>query len=683
MKKMKWLCLMLCCLVLFTGCEQLQIAGEETATAPSLMLLDMPDYESQETVVASTGGADGTMVVDLWLDASQLMGGINEDPTSLYPQTARRYRQGGFHYRFGTSTVGWYEDVLQCLTEAAGDNRVRVLRVGNERLPDSYLEAYGFTGTQAEMRSYRRDLLTYAIDPMPSVFSEFSSEDMVDSFYSLGSPQMNQMARFAAGNGAELENPGQVEQMNLLLTAAVDAFHQKKQEPPRELNATGDSLESPLSYALNNLDTRRLSVITCDPATLRRVQGTTLDGSQVGYIEELLRQRELFDSGMSVGLYALQLDYMGHMVSFGAADFPESLIWGKPKYSDYEKKAVGVQPMPRVLLMLVIGQGDQVDSYTKALNQRLNENRRLKEMRGPEDGRLVYKANGETVVQQPFHFSYEYTVISRPGLGYYTQDTPGAELTAGGQQSQEKNGLKTLTLSAAKDEVLVYSWPAEDLPDGVQLDLSTLADARVEVTSSLTLTEILTNGPEVVLPEGSQVLTLRDKLYCFTQQENPFADNDAANPFRLGKIRWSQDGSRLEAEVKVDHTRLRSGYYRIKLVAEVTGEQLEWPLVSWAQNDTGLSVEISNGDIVAWQTLMDVVSRYGRERNTIPSQFTHAWGSAEETTYKGVDIPDFPQVYKAPGLSRLLGQLRDAANLETAPLIRCTFDVFVPEILQP
>ena len=80
---------------------------------------------------------------------------------------------------------------------------------------------------------------------------------------------------------------------------------------------------------------------------------------------------------------------------------------------------------------------------------------------------------------------------------------------------------------------------------------------------------------------------------------------------------------------------------------------------------------------------MDVVSRYGRERNSIPSQFTHAWGSAEETTYKGVDIPDFPQVYKAPGLSRLLGQLRDAANLETAPLIRCTFDVFVPEILQP
>ena len=682
MKTMKWLCLMLCCLVLFTGCEPLQIAGEETASVPSLMLLDMPDFEGEEAASGASSASAGATVVDLWLDASQLMGGINEDPASLYPQTARRYRQGGFHYRFGTSTVGWYEDLLQCLTEAAGDSRVRVLRAGNERLPDSYMEAFGFTGTEEQMRSYRRDLLTYAIDPMPSVFSEFSSEEMVDSFYSLGSPQMNQMARFALNNGAELENPGQVEQMNLLLTSAVDAFHQKKQDPPREMNASRDAMESPLSYALNNLDTRRLSVITCDPATLRRVQGTNLDGTPVGYIEELLRQRELFDKGLSIGLYALQMDYMGHMVSFGAADFSESLIWGKPEYSDYEKKAVGVQPMPRILLLLVIGQGDQVDSYTSALNQRLDQNRRLKEMRGPEDGRLVYKANGETVVQQPFHFFYEYTVISRPSLGYYSQNTSGAELSAGGQQSQKKNGLQTLTLSAA-DETLVCSWPAEDLPDGVQLDLSTLADARVEVTDSLTLTELISNGPDVTVPENSQVLTLRDKLYCFTRQENPFAENNAANPFRLEGLRWSSDGSRLEAVVKVDHTRLRSGYYRLRLVAEVTGEQLEWPLIPWAENDTGLSVEITNGDIVAWQTLVDVVSRYGRERNSIPSQFTHAWGSAQETTYKGVEIPDFPQVYKAPGLNRLLGQIRDAANLETAPLLRYTFDVFVPEIILP
>ena len=683
MKKLKWLCLILALMMCLSGCEKLNIQGQQTATAPSLQLLNMPPYEDEEAASVGSADEEGNMLVDLWMDGSQLMGGINEDPTSLYPQTGLRYRQGGFHYRLG-GEVGWYEDVLGCFLEAAGDSRVRVLRTGNERIPDSLITSYGFTGTEEEMRSYRRDLMTYAIDPMPSVFSGFSSESMENSFYSLGTPQMNQMARFMGNGGADLENPGRTEEMNALLTEFVEGFHQKNVPPPAQWHAVGNDQDSPLLYALRNLDVTRLSVVTCDPATLRRLQGTRVDGSPVYYVEEILRERKTFDNGMSVGLYAMQLDYMGHMVSFGPADFSDSLIWGKPDYNSNTRKINGVLPMPRTLLVLVIGRPEQVESYTAALNAQLEGNRSLSQMRGPDDGQLTYTANSQTVVQQPFYFEYEYTGVKRPSLGYYTHHTAGAKLeTRSGLASQQKDGLEMLTLGGNVDETLVYSWPAEQLPDGLQLDLSTLSGARVEVIDSLLLTQIVPNGPEAAMGENTQVLTLRDKLYCFEREESPFEGKEKQCPFQLESIAWSEDGSRLEVRVKVDHTLLKSGYYRLKLVADVTGEQLEWPLVSWAQDGTGLSVEISNSEVIAWENLMQTLTRYGRSRNSIPTTFRHAWGSYTGKDYQGVEVPDFPQVYKAPGLQRLLEQIRSAANLETAPLIRCTFDVFVPEIIAP
>lgn len=684
MKKVKWLCLVLALLMCFSSCEKISVQGQTTATAPSLQLLHMPPYEDEEAASVGTVDTAGNMQVDLWLEGSQLMGGINEDSTSLYPQTGLRYRQGGFHYRFGVSTVGWYEDVLGCFLEAAGDARVRILRVGNERFPDALLNHYGFSGTEEEMRSFRRDLMTYAVDPMPSIFSGFSSESMEDSFYSLGSPQMNQMTRFMANGGAALENPGRAGEMNTLLTAFVDAFHQKKADPPAEWHALGNDQDSPVLYALKNIDSTRLSVITCDPASIRRLQGTRVDGSPVMYVEDILRERKIFDNGLSVGLYAMQLDYMGHMVSFGPADFTDSLIWGKPDYNNKTQRIRGILPMPRTMLVLVIGRPEQVESYTSALDARFASNRSLGEMRGPDDGQLTYTANSQTVVQQPFYFEYRYTGVKRPSLGYYTHHSAGAELgTKSGIASQEKDGLEMVTLDGASDEVLIYSWPKEHLPDGLQLDLSTLSGAKVEVIDSLLLTRIIQNSPQALPAENVQVLTLRDKLYCFERVENPFEGREKENPFMLETIAWSEDGERLEVRVKVDSSLLRTGYYRIKLVADVTGEQLEWPLVDWAQNETGLSVEISNTDVIAWETLMQTLTRYGRARNSIPGNFKHAWGSYTGKDYQGVDVPDFPQVYKAPNLERLLNQIRSAANLENAPLIRCTFDVFVSGIIEP
>lgn len=46
-------------------------------------------------------------------------------------------------------------------------------------------------------------------------------------------------------------------------------------------------------------------------------------------------------------------------------------------------------------------------------------------------------------------------------------------------------------------------------------------------------------------------------------------------------------------------------------------------------------------------------------------------------------IPDFPPVYLALHLQSLLEQLREGANVENVPLIRCVLDVFVADVPNP
>ena len=187
------------------------------AAGPDLRLLDWP--QADPTPASSQAqSAESVLRVDLWLDASQVMGGISPVETGLYPHFSRKYREGGFHYRFG-NTVGMYEGVLRGMLAAAEGSRTRILRYGNERLPDAYLLSQGVAEADASdetLRSLRRDMLTYAIDAMPSEFSEFSAENMTDSFYSLGSPALERVSQLAP---EMLENPQAAQAM----AAAVSA----------------------------------------------------------------------------------------------------------------------------------------------------------------------------------------------------------------------------------------------------------------------------------------------------------------------------------------------------------------------------------------------------------------------------------------------------------------------------
>ena len=201
------LALLLCAALLLTACGLPgaldAFSGADSASAaPDLRLLEWPamsDAVPGETEAPASGAP---LLVDLWLDASQVMGGINIHEESVYPHFSRKYREGGFHYRYG-SQVGMYEGVLRCLLAAAEGSRVRVLRAGNERLPDETLDALAGSGAEARA-SVTRDLLTCAVNPLPSFFAGLSAEDMEGSFYDLGTPMLNRLRSLDASS---LENP--------------------------------------------------------------------------------------------------------------------------------------------------------------------------------------------------------------------------------------------------------------------------------------------------------------------------------------------------------------------------------------------------------------------------------------------------------------------------------------------
>lgn len=638
---------------------------------PDLRQLVMPAAEIAALQSSAAAGQNSPLQVDLWLDASQVMGGVNPSAKSLYPHRSKRYREGGFHYRYENET-GWYENLLRDLLSAAEGSRIRVLRSGNEHITDEALLSCGLTtdGSAASLRSLRRDLLTYAIDPMPTVFSQFSAENMENSFYSLYSPQMNQLpALQAKGQKALLENPAQLQPMSDYLDSLIAGYDPKVDTDAIQRLLTDDF--SPLMQSITNLDMSRLSVITCDPLTLRRLSGTAIDGTPVYYLQQLLNDRGIFDQGLTVQLYALKLDYLGQIHTINAADLSQPFIWGRLDYQQNKNLVKGPLPMPRTLLMLVVGSPAQVDSYTAALNQKLDTDPALKGLRGPEKGQLTYSIGGETITQQPFTFAYEQTTIQRHGVDTYTNDGATIALTNGTGMLLTDKPQPTVALASDQSGTcrIAVSWPVNALEGGLQLDTSKLSSLRIEGVSSLLLTDTVPNTPDYQPAQGVQSLTLRDTVYQFT-----YMDETAQLPFTAQPLTLSADGSTLEAAFTCNAADLTPGYYRLLLRADITGQQLSWPAVGWINQWNAV---ITNEQIAAWQQMADALTEHSRTSENVPGQFWHAWGETSGKTYRETVIPDCPPVYAAPRLSELFTQLRDAAAINTLPFVYFQLDVFV------
>lgn len=658
-----------------TACALLAGETQPQAAGPNLALLSLPAYadpEAQEEETAA-GGAE-YMPVDLWLDGTQNMGGINPNTKSMYPHFGRKYREGGFHYRY-QNRVGWYENILNAFLTAVGDTRVRALRYGNETVPDAVLAVNGLATEDAAQRAaIWRDMRTVAQTVNPGLFRQMSKEDMAESFYALGATAW--VNRIAELNPQELENPALAAAMEAALdeTAAGAAAGDAR----FILQAGANQENCALYSALSNLDTGRLSIITVDPASIRRVSGTDASGTPVAYYEQLLREAGVFDLGLAVGVLDFQLDYMGQMGSFTTAVFTEPLVWGRVILNERKQTFENVGVMPRRMLTLVIGTRAKVNGFIEKLDKAIEADSALKGLRGPENGELTYTAQGQTVTQQPFTFAWNHTVITRPGMGLYTQYTQGAQMEAdgaaegGAQVTTASSGLPLLRLTpdaagSQPDRTVTVRLPIAEAEGGAKLDVSALSGAGIKPLASLLLTDVLPNTPDAEAT-GGQSIVYRDKRYVFTKG----AQGDA---FTLQSITLEDDA--LTCVLAIHGDQLSPGYYRLRLTADVTGEQVAWENVPWIDGADSVSASITEGQLYAWETFTAAMTQYDRDAKGLPRMFAHAWGGYTEKLYHGLTVPDFPPVYQNVRLSELVTQLRAAAASDQSPLIRYAFEVFV------
>ena len=694
--------LLIVSLAALTGCIRIwNIEGEITAGVPDLNLLEMPPYNDTET---SPGEIDtaayGLLKVDLWLDASQVMGGINScDADSIYRRTQRNiFREGGFHYRFDNVT-GWYQNVLvHMLTAADEENNtrasVRILRAGNERLSDAFLISQNLVGAGApreRFASVRRDMLTYALDPMPTVIHGMSAEDMRNSFYMLGSPSLNQLKALPPDITVDLENPSLTQAMSDALDAQISLIQSgSAEEYGLVAQITREDNECVLLYALDNMDWERLNVIPFDPAGLRRMSGT--DG--VRYVESLLREKGVFNKGLCIGLYAFQLDYMGQLGTIGPANLAEPLIWGKPtlKRGTQTGEIDYIAAMPRVLLALVIGPEEQVSGYMGRLTRLLEADPNLKDAeetrRGPRNkDDFRYRVNGKEEPAGLFAFRMWETTFIRPKLGFYSQvcAESSLELVSLLGFMAEDDGFRTVTLQpdehgTLRDGEMILRIPLK-LPEGAtHFDLSHYSQPWLEVPSTLLLEKTVQQTPDDALLESGaeQVISFRGQWYIFAFQNDPYALNEDQTPFVLsGRAELHEGGAELICTIQIQAALLKEGYYRLKICSDTTGGEISLEGVDWIDGDHSISAAMTNNDIILWETFTQAVAEKERPLKRLPSAFRYVWGPEGRDTYQGQAIPDSPPLHRAIGLSELANQIREAAMAQQVPYVRYVFDVFV------
>jgi len=682
------LALALACAAL-TGCATLggivttaEPAADQASAGPNLGLLSLPAYEDTEAEAPQATAEDsGYANVDLWLDATQNMGGINTTGSDMYPHYGHKYREGGFHYKYD-STTGWYESLLRDFLAAAGETHVRTLRYGNETMTDDFLAAYGLSGADgAESASIWRDLHTCAVNTTAALFSRFSAEDMAGSFYELGSATW--LNRVAALDAADLENPSLADAMSTALSHQIDGIAQDDESFVLQAGRNGE--QCALLAALQNIDTDRLSVITVDPSSVRKTTGADTEGRPIAYYEQLLEDLGVFDKGLCVGILDFQLDYMGQMSTFSTADFSEPLIWGRVILNESGRSSTYVGVMPRRLLTLVVGTRAQVDGFIGSLADILDADASLKGLRGPTEGELTYAADGQTVTQQPFAFEWNETVVARPGMGYYSQHTEGVTLTAetadetaGAGQTVEtgENDVPLVSLTpdaagAQPDRVFTVRFPLADSGDGAALDVSDLSGAGLETLDTLLIGQTMSNTPENLAAaeaDGQEAVAYRDKLYLFSRDEGTDA-------FTLLSV--TQEDGALVCTVAVDGSALKAGYYRLRLTADATGDQVTWESVPFIDGPGSVSVSVTDAEVYAWEIFTAAITQYDRDAKGLPNMFKHAWGPYTDSLYHNLRVPDFPPVYKSVHLAELAAQFRDAAAADTSALVRYVFEVNV------
>ncbi|NCB31503.1 MAG: hypothetical protein EOM66_08865 [Clostridia bacterium] len=338
--------------------------------------------------------------------------------------------------------------------------------------------------------------------------------------------------------------------------------------------------------------------------------------------------------------------------------------------------------MPRWALVLTIGERAQVESFQQALSARLDADISLLGMRGPEKKSISYARNGETIFPETFAFEYCQAIITRPQLGYCTQNTSGAALTVtqGPGKVAQSGGFYTALLSPGEDGAQESRSFEVSIPmsgDASLIDPEQMGEADVAVLTTLLLSKTEPNTKENhAAAAEEQKLALRDTLYVYTRTENPFANAPTDSPFSIEKTTFSQGNDTLSITLRADGAKLKDGYYRLLVQANIDGSSIAWPAISWIDGNRSISAKITPEDVYQWESFTQSVLKWERSEN-VPRQLAHAWGSYNEKGYHGMPIPSCPPVDYAPGLAELTQQLRTCLEEAQRPFVRYVFDVFV------
>ncbi len=369
-------------------------------------------------------------------------------------------------------------------------------------------------------------------------------------------------------------------------------------------------------------------MITVDPASVRKTTGADAQGRPVAYYEQLLEELGVFDKGLCVGILDFQLDYMGQMSTVSTAAFSEPLAWGHLLLDDNKQASTALGVLPRRMLTLVIGTRARVDGFIQSLSAAIDADASLKGLRGVSSDELAYAANGATVITEPFGFEWNATVVARPSVGYYSQHTDGASIAADDASAVQagENGVALISLSPDEDgrqpdRTVTVRFPLAANAAGAALDVNGLSDAGVSTRATVLLSQTLPNTPEnlaAAAAAGQEAVAYRDRLYLFSRE------TDDGGAFTLRGI--DVDNGELVATVAVDGGALRPGYYRLRLTADATADQVAWENVPWIDGTQSVSASVTDADVYAWETFAAAITKYDRDAKGLPKMFRNAWG---------------------------------------------------------
>lgn len=614
---------------------------------PDLSLLV---YETPERMapMEATGAARARIIpIDLWLDGTENMGGINGIEGTIYQGAEESIYSGGFHYLQsygwgGKELHGWYLDILTALPTLLGDGQAtwRVMRYGDEKISDELLGEFGLD--PARGASLRRDLMTYANGVDAQLFREMV-QPTAANFYGLGTEGMERIGMLDDVENADCREA---------LAAAQAALLARAREGSAGAVMDREAGESHFLQALESMDTTRLNVLTLDTWSLGNDQAARGDTLTSVY-QETLEALDLFaGQGLAVTFFALRLDYVGSITSYGMLRPQEAMHWGRLLQAEngrYKECA-----MPRDMLMILIGREDEVDEVAGRLERFLQTDETLNDAQGrgfhPGDGAVVavnYFYDDELYERTNFTFAYDRGDL-RPEQVTAATEADAAVLLSGGTEWV----VHPKADGGYSDQQLTITAPLTEAMRALGVTAESLI-GTAELADSLVLTQTAANAPETVAAlreeAGVQVIPLRDRLYIFRAAE-------ALDMQLSARVESDQ----LTVTVTLPGAQLAPGYWTLHVSCRQPDGAAALP-AAFPFADEAWNYETGERMPTQW---LDMPARIAASaddvRRRLQSGLRHAWCVGNERTTLG-QTPNIPPVFRLLNAERLTDAFRQAA----------------------